>query len=392
MNDLTSITLALLLGGGVVLWFLRPTTKSTPAETAGRPGGREGAAAIPGPATEIVENMSVGVLVLNDNLRPRFANQAARTLLGLQPGTLPVRLPSLETAQVAERAIQDAEQAEELIEIFYPERRNLRVQSAPLEDGGAMVCLLDVTEEARTQRIRREFVAHASHELKSPVAGVQALAEALSQAIPDDPETALRFAGRIMDETERLGKLISDLLDLSRLEDPARAPEDPCDLASVARRELAHIERAAHNNDLTLSSEIEPQLWIKGDAQQLSLLLRNLLDNAVQYTNPGGNIRLEVSGEGDEAVVRVTDDGAGIPLEAQTRVFERFYRVDRARSRDRGGTGLGLAIVKHVAELHGGTVDVQSELGAGSSFTTRIPAIPKHQVASPPLATEKETA
>jgi signal transduction histidine kinase len=141
-----------------------------------------------------------------------------------------------------------------------------------------------------------------------------------------------------------------------------------------------------------LSSEIEPQLWIKGDAQQLSLLLRNLLDNAVHYTSPGGNIRLEVSGEGDEAVVRVTDDGAGIPLEAQTRVFERFYRVDRARSRDRGGTGLGLAIVKHVAELHGGTVDVQSELGAGSSFTTRIPAIPKHQVASPPLATEKETA
>jgi signal transduction histidine kinase len=252
----------------------------------------------------------------------------------------------------------------------------LRVQAAPLEtDPAVMVVLQDVSEEVRTQRIRREFVAHASHELKSPVASIQALAEALNGAVPDDLEAAERFSARLMNEADRLGKLVSDLLDLSRLEDPVRLPEEPCDLVDVARREVARLEGPAHEAGILLSSRFGNDLFIKGDPQQLGLLVRNLLENAIQYTHAEGHVTISTERTSTEAILRVVDDGVGIPLEAQPRVFERFYRVDRARSRDRGGTGLGLAIVKHVTELHGGSIELTSELGQGSTFGVRFPLL-----------------
>jgi signal transduction histidine kinase len=164
-------------------------------------------------------------------------------------------------------------------------------------------------------------------------------------------------------------------LDLSRLEDPAGVPEEPTDLAQIAHHEFEELNSAAAAKNMELIERIAPEVWVRGDDEQIALMVRNLLENAVRYTSDGGNVTLGVTDRDGWAIVTVTDTGIGIPREAQGRVFERFYRVDRARSRDRGGTGLGLAIVKHVAELHGGHVAVESVVGEGSTFTVSLPLL-----------------
>lgn len=343
-------------------------------------------------AEEMLERMAEGVLVLGPDMRPTFANGAARSLLGLEAAALPPRLPSQEIVENARRAGASGTASEEEIEIYFPRRMTLRVQASPLKSEDAvMVVLLDVTEERKTQRIRREFVAHASHELKSPVASLQTLAEAVMQALPDDMETAERFAGRLVREADRLAKLIGDLLDLSRLEDPTRIPDEPCDLAEVVRREVAHAETFAHKAGLAFTASVEKKLMMKGDPQQLSLLARNLLENAIQYTPTNGHVAVSARLSEQGIEFEVADNGPGIPLEARERVFERFYRLDKGRSRDRGGTGLGLAIVKHVTELHQGTVELESELGEGSTFKVIFPPA-NEPIELDPKAPEKESA
>lgn len=328
-------------------------------------------------AAEILERMAEGVLVLDHALRPSLANRAARSILGLQQMELPHRLPSEDVLVVARKAFDNEHGAEDKVNLWYPSRTTVRVRAAPLGDrSGVVVVLQDIGEEIRAQRIRTEFVAHASHELKSPVASIQALAEAVRQAVRDDAAAAERLSGRLMEEADRLGRLIGDLLDLSRLEAPDHPPQAKVDFSAVARRVMSEAEVEAAAKNLDVSASIEPGVWVVGDDQQLTLMIRNLVDNAIRYTHAGGAITVEVSGDGSEATLSVADTGGGIPLEAQERVFERFYRVDRARSRGRGGTGLGLAIVKHAVELHGGTIELASELGTGSTFTVRLPAAP----------------
>jgi signal transduction histidine kinase len=325
-------------------------------------------------STEIIERMAEGVLVLNDALTPVLANGAARQLLGLQEVSLPIRLSADEVTGVARTALDSGDGQEEVVRVWFPTSMSLRVRAAPLEDRGVVVVLEDVTQELLTQQIRREFVSSASHELKSPVAGMLALAEALQQAAKDDPETAARFASKLVTETERLARLISDLLDLSRLEESIRAPRERHDLTEIARREIDRLADDSAEAGIELSSDVEPRVLVRGDDHQLGVMIRNLLDNALRYTPAGGTIETKLETIAGEVVLTVTDTGMGIPLEAQDRVFERFYRVDRARSRDMGGTGLGLAIAKHVVELHGGRIGVESELGRGSTFIVRLPA------------------
>ncbi len=324
---------------------------------------------------DILERLSEGVLVLDDRLTPTFANSAARSLLGLRGTSLPPRLPSEEVRAVADRALAEQSRIEDVVGIWFPRHSMLRVRAEPLRGTGELLVVLqDVTEEVNTQRIRREFVSHASHELKSPVAGLQALAEAVRRAVDDDPTAAGRFAERLSFEASRLGRLIGDLLDLSKLEDPPSALLETVDLSSTARAVVAELDGESRGKKVELRAETQPSALVNGDEAQLRVLIRNLLDNAIRYTDEGGKITIEVGAEGDDVSVCVTDNGIGIPLEAQSRVFERFYRVDKARSRDRGGTGLGLAIVKHVAESHGGRVELRSELGRGSTFIARFPA------------------
>lgn len=323
---------------------------------------------------EILERVAEGVLVLDASAKPVSTNSAGRDLMGWHEDIPPVRLPSGEVLDLAEKALTEGIGQEALVSVWFPARMSLWTRAAPLQDGsGVIVVLQDVTHELGIQRARREFVAHASHELKSPVAALRTLAEAIRRAVNEDPDMAEHFSSRLMAEAERLGRLIEDLLDLSKLEEAATPPSQRVDLSEVAEREADRVEPSAAAMGTSFERHIAPGVWIMGDGGQLGTMIRNLLENAVRYTPPEGMVTIEVSKRGDHALIEVRDTGIGIPLEAQSRVFERFYRVDRGRSRDSGGTGLGLAIAKHVIELHGGQIQVESELGQGSTFSARIP-------------------
>lgn len=376
MTEALLVLVGVIVGFGVALLWLR--TRIGSASTAAEPAtaSKDTLPTTGEKPWDLLDQIGEGVLLLDERLRPVLANAAAGAILGLQGHELPGRLPSEEVVIVARRAREEGAEIEELMTLWFPSRATIKARAMPIDGGRAVLLILqDVTEELLAQRIRREFVAHASHELKSPVASMQALAEAVHQAAEDDPRAVSRFSHKLVLEAARLSRLISDLLDLSRLEDPGIRPEEPTDLAEVAHWEVAQARTAAESKCMTLEARVAPHVWVRGDDQQLSLLIRNLLENAIRYTSEGGTVSLEVELVGETAVLSVSDTGIGIPLESQGRVFERFYRVDRARSRDKGGTGLGLAIVKHVAELHGGEVTLSSELGVGSTFTTRIPAL-----------------
>lgn len=239
-------------------------------------------------------------------------------------------------------------------------------------DGSVLLVLRDVTEAKRVDAVRRDFVANASHELKTPAAAIQALAETIAGAASEDPKAVARFAEQLQREAGRLARVISDLLDLSRLEGEAgERTELRLDRIAVAaaERSRSRAERAG----ISLEVAADGPVRVSGSSRDIGLLVHNLIENAIQYTRRGGKVNVSIAADGAGAVLVVRDSGIGIPAKEQSRIFERFYRVDRARSRQTGGTGLGLSIVKHVAENHGGTVTVQSELGQGSTFTVRLP-------------------
>lgn len=326
------------------------------------------------PGLGLLRHISQGILLLDRGLHPLTANQAAHELLGLRKGPLPRHLPAPRLAAIAAQAVEQGGVAEDAVEVSFPARRDLHVRASPLDGGSrVLIVLQDISEEVRSRKARKEFVAHASHELKSPVASLKALAEAVVEAQSHDPEEAALLSRRLLEEADRLGELVVDLLDLSRLEDPEHMVREPLDLSSVLSSELEGVEGVAAEAGSLLKDAIEPGLEIRGDEQQIRLLIRNLLDNAIRYTPAGGTVTVQAETTGDRVTLSVEDTGIGIPREAQQRVFERFYRIDRARSRERGGSGLGLAIVKHVAEQHDATVSLRSEVGRGSTFTVSLP-------------------
>lgn len=248
----------------------------------------------------------------------------------------------------------------------------LRGAPVPMPGGEVLLVLRDLTQAHRLDTIRRDFVANASHELKTPVASIQALAETMRDASAQDPASIPRFAEQLRTETDRLGRIVSDLLDLSRLEGATLQPA-AVRLDEVARDESDRLLERARDAGLDLLVTAGAPVTVRGSDRDLRLMVRNLLENAIQYTGPGGKVEVGTDSEDGQAIINVTDTGIGIPAREQGRVFERFYRVDRARSRETGGTGLGLSIVKHVAENHGGSVTVDSQLGRGSTFTVRLP-------------------
>jgi two-component system, OmpR family, sensor histidine kinase SenX3 len=241
------------------------------------------------------------------------------------------------------------------------------------EDSGHV----SAAELQRVNKIRRDFVANVSHELKTPATSLRLLAESLQDTIEEDPVQARFFAAQLKSETERLGRLITDLLDLTRLEsEEGVSYPDLVDVRGVLMTVLSRMRRVARRKDISLVWKRfgkAAQYTVYGDEMQLNSMFTNLVDNAVQYTPPGG--RVEVTGGCDEAeiIVRVSDTGIGIPESKLARIFERFYRIDKARSKATGGTGLGLSIVRHIVENHGGRVTVESALGEGSTFTVYLP-------------------
>ena len=232
-------------------------------------------------------------------------------------------------------------------------------------------------ELQRVNKIRRDFVANVSHELKTPATSLRLLAESLEETIDEDPVQARLFAAQLKMETGRLSQLINDLLDLARLESQEQVENPvPVDVRNVLMSVLARMRRVARKKNMTLQRKRfgrAAHYTVRRDETQLTSMFTNLVDNAVKYTPPGGRVEVTGGSEGSEVVIRVSDTGIGIPEKKLPRIFERFYRVDKARSKETGGTGLGLSIVKHVAENHGGRVTVESTPGEGSTFTVYLP-------------------
>jgi two-component system sensor histidine kinase SenX3 len=244
----------------------------------------------------------------------------------------------------------------------------------PLGDGFTVVEAVDHSEAARLEAVRRDFVANVSHELKTPVGAIALLTEAVLDAA-DDVEEVRRFGGKILHESTRLGTLVTELIALSRLQGAERLPDlNVVEVDAVIREALGRTKLSAESADIEVAADAPSGLLIEGDRTLLVTALSNLLENAVAYSPAGSPVSVSRRLVADTVEIAVTDRGIGIGEEDQQRVFERFYRADKARSRATGGTGLGLAIVKHVAANHGGEVKLWSMQGTGSTFTLRLPA------------------
>jgi two-component system sensor histidine kinase SenX3 len=318
----------------------------------------------------ILRSMRDGILLVGGDGRTAYANPALETHLGGVPAGVGGLFPlALRTAVETAARTRRPETVE--VEVNAPPRW-LRGHAIPVDPDAVLLVVSDVTEARRLEAVRRDFVANASHELKTPVATIRAAAETLQRALREDPGAAPRFAAQLEHEALRLSRIVEDLLDLSRLEAGSELLER-VRLDEVAGEEASRARVAAERGGVRLHVETPSPIVLRGSSRDLALLVRNLLDNAVRHTRPGGSVEVSVTRRDAEAVLRVADTGVGIPERDRERIFERFYRVDRARSRETGGTGLGLSIVKHVAENHGGRVEVTSELGVGSTFEVVLP-------------------
>jgi two-component system phosphate regulon sensor histidine kinase PhoR len=350
----------------------------------------------------VLGGMAEGVIAVDARRRLLFANAAADRLFGLDPNSVGRLVPELIRAPQVDRAVEATLSGPEAhrVEIAVPApdgrlRGNalvLAVQGTPLPGSpppGAVLVFHDVTETRRLERVRQDFVANASHELKTPVAAIKAYAETLLDGALHDDEVNETFLHRIDEQADRLNQLVLDLLSLARLESGQEFfHHAPVWLPPLFDRiAAAHAERAVAAG-LDYAPLIDPDAAdavVTADEEAIRQILDNLIDNAIKYTLQGGRVRVALRRPAPDAIVlEVADTGIGIPRADIPRVFERFYRVDKARSRELGGTGLGLAIVKHLAQSLGGSVAVESRLGAGSTFRVRLPANPD----APPRAGE----
>jgi two-component system sensor histidine kinase SenX3 len=320
-----------------------------------------------------LESLPEGIVVFDTNGSLSYVNAAARDLIGRRFDSVEELAPA-----VLRDACRAAVTARAPGELEF-ETAGRSVQASVVVDGrgpasgvGTVLVLRDVTAARRNDRIRRDFVANASHELKTPVSSIAALAEALAEATGRDAAASERFVTLLQKESQRLARLAADLLDLSRLEGEAPA-HAPVPFGRVVAEETGRLRSEAVAAGLTFVVEPLDDAEVTGSESDLGLLVHNLLDNAVHYTPSGGEVRISLKVKEGWAILEVADTGIGIASRDLDRVFERFYRADPARSRQTGGTGLGLSIVKHVAEAHGGDVRLHSVLGAGSTFTVRLP-------------------
>lgn len=254
--------------------------------------------------------------------------------------------------------------------------RRYRLEGTPVESSGGVrgVVLLfqDVTEREQAERIRREFTANVSHELKTPLHAISGYAELLSAGMVK-PEDMPRFAGNIYTEAQRLILLVEDIIRLSQLDEGAAGMgREQVNLAQLVRETVRSLDSVAAEAQVTVETELE-NVSVNGIEQLLSGVVYNLTDNAIKYNHPGGTVTIRLSARGEQAILQVADTGVGIPEESRERIFERFYRVDKSRSKEVGGTGLGLSIVKHAVMIHRGTIHVDSTLGKGTTITVTLP-------------------
>jgi two-component system phosphate regulon sensor histidine kinase PhoR len=334
-------------------------------------------------ARETFQELKEGVVILDRDLRVTELNPAAARILGLdepaagRPLLEAVRQPELEA--IARQALEQEEPGEREIEILLAEkgRRIVRVHSvrSMAPSGPVVVTLLeDLTELRRLETIRRDFVTAISHELRTPLTAIRGYTETLATVCVSD-EQRDRFLSVILRNTERLERLLEDLLLLSRAESGGlELNVTPIRVGELAREMMRELEVRFEQGKLSVEVDEDPApTEVLADHRALEHVLLNLLDNAIKYTPPGGSITVRIGADERRAYLQIADTGVGIPSKDLGRIFERFYRVERARPRDVLSTGLGLAIVKHLTEQMGGTVGVESEVGRGSTFTVRLP-------------------
>lgn len=340
----------------------------------------------------ILRSMTEGVAVIDTRERVLFCNQAFADILNLD-ATRCVGHPLLELVRqinlldLVRRALRGSDNLRGDLVVGTVSPRSFAMTAAAIlapaaahnEPQGAVVVLHDITELRRLERVRQDFVANVSHEFKTPLTAIQGFAETLLGGALEDQKNNRRFLEIIRDHAIRLSRLTDDLLKLARIEAGKLEVEfQPVSLAELIEGCAATTLLKASRREITLDIEYPPELpFVRGDAGLLREVLQNLLDNAVQYTPPGGRVAVSVAVNGaaqpNEVVVTVADTGIGIPLADQERIFERFYRVDAARSREVGGTGLGLSIAKHIVEAHSGRLWVESTVGQGSRFHFSVP-------------------
>ena len=313
-----------------------------------------------------------GVVVVGGDGRELLRNQAAEGLVDARHGDA---LAAHLLDSLVDEAVRSGGRTRTL-ELQGPPRRVLEVHAQSVAAGGdaeATVALVqDVTERHHLDAMRRDFVANVSHELRTPVGALGALAEALCQE--DDPAVMRRLGARINAEADRAAGLINDLLDLSRVEGAAGTRPERLIASRIVAEAVSRIRAVADERTIRIVQRgMDEAVEVTADSGQLVSAVANLLDNAVKYSDPGSTVEVEVGTDARSVSFRVSDHGIGIPARDHERIFERFYRVDRARSRETGGTGLGLAIVRHVAINHGGRVTVESREGEGSTFSLILP-------------------
>ena len=331
----------------------------------------------------ILTSMVEGVLAVDNEMRVMFCNPAFARAVNVS-APVPERLPVLELVRdpafldILSRAVVTGKSVVERLQVADAGGRSYAIHAAPLTrspKGGAIAVLHDVTDLERLERVRRDFVANVSHELRTPLTAISGYAETLLDGALEDPENNRKFVEIIRAHSIRLNNIASDLLTLSELESGRPdLPAEPVPLRAALEAAARVVESEARVRGVAIHWGVVDDARILGHRIRLEQAIVNLLDNAVKFNRPGGEVRIEAASAGNgQARVTIADTGIGIPSEDQPRIFERFYRVDKARSREVGGTGLGLSIVKHVIERMGGSVGVESQLGKGSKFTITLP-------------------
>jgi len=332
----------------------------------------------------VLSSMFEGIMVVDEKGRILLMNPSLRKLFfvdsmpEMKSPVEAIRNPQIQ--DMVDKIIKDKQKLiSEEIAVSQPEEKTLRINAVPIMRNnvleGAVLVFHDITELRKLERVRQDFVANVSHELRTPISSIKGYSETLLEGAIEDKDNVREFISIIYQDSNRLANLIDDLLDLSKIESgKMKMTFAPLDIQPILKRCLGVLEKTIKDKKLSVAINIPDGISkVMVDDKRLAQVFLNLLDNAVKYSGDGGSIKVNASSNGDFVQIDITDTGMGIPEKDLPRIFERFYRVDKARSRELGGTGLGLSIVKHIVLSHGGQVWVKSELGLGSTFSFTIP-------------------
>jgi two-component system, OmpR family, sensor histidine kinase SenX3 len=369
VNSFSTILLALvaglIVGAGVVLVLTRDNRKKQLEAI-------EAERSIPEGAVEILDLLtSAGVILNGSNTVVRATNGALA--LGLVQNRLLIHSELVRLVELVRGTGKNHSIEAELSTGLRGETIWVQARAARMENNNVMLLVEDRTEAKRLEDTRRDFVANISHELKTPIGAIGLLAEAL-QGATDDPAMVTKFAGNLYRESRRLGSLVQEIIQLSRLQSAELSKTgELVDLQSTVHESVERNQVIAEAKNISIEVDAPAGIVVYGDHEMLTMAVKNLIENAVLYSDPGSSVGIGLRSIDGVAEIAVTDHGVGIAPEDQERIFERFYRVDPSRSRETGGTGLGLSIVKHVAANHRGEVKLFSQVGLGSTFTLRLP-------------------